>query len=59
MPQPHNLLDAFDRVRNRQVFKTPAANVAVAKANLDLLLNTPEYADFCENMKAHLTAAMA
>ena len=30
-------------VGNQQVFKTPSANVAVAMANLDRLLDTPEY----------------
>ena len=40
MPPPHNLIDAFDRVGDRQVFKTLAANVAVAMANLDQLPNS-------------------
>ena len=59
MPPPHNLIDAFDRVGDRQVFKTPAANMAIVMANLDRLLNTPDYLELWKNIKAHLTAAMA
>jgi len=40
---PHNLSDTFDMVGNQQVYKTPSANVAVAMANLDRLLDTLEY----------------
>ena len=39
---PHNLSDAFDMVGDRQVYKMPSANVAVAMANLDRLPDTPE-----------------
>jgi len=39
---PHNLSDAFDMVRDQQVYKTPSANVAIAMANLDRLPDTLE-----------------
>jgi hypothetical protein len=41
-PRPRDLANAFDRVGDRQVFRTPSANMAVAMANLDRLLDTPE-----------------
>ena len=55
---PNNLDDGFDMVGNQQVFKTPSANVAVAMANLDRLLDTPEYQDVRSNIWAHLITAM-
>jgi len=55
---PNNLGDAFDRVRNQQVYKTPSANVAVAMANLDRLPDTPEYQDIRSNIRAHLIATI-
>jgi hypothetical protein len=41
-PRPRDLANAFDRVSERQVFRTPSANVAVAMANLDRLPDQPE-----------------
>ena len=32
--QPRDLNDAFDRVREKQVFRTPSANVVVAMATM-------------------------
>jgi hypothetical protein len=40
--QPHDLNNAFDRVGEKQVFRTPSANVAVAMATMQRLPNTPE-----------------
>jgi hypothetical protein len=40
--RPRDLANAFDRVGDRQVFRTPSANVAVAMANLDRLPDTLE-----------------
>jgi hypothetical protein len=34
-PRPCDLADAFDRVGDRQVFRTPSANVVIAMANLN------------------------
>jgi len=45
-------------VGNQQVFKTPSANVAVAMANLDRLLDTLEYQDARTNIRAHLITTM-
>ena len=45
-------------VGNQQVFKTPSANVAVAIANLDRLLDTLEYLGVRTNIRAHLIATM-
>jgi hypothetical protein len=52
------LANAFDRVGDRQVFRTPSANVTVAMANLDRLPDTPKNHAVRENIKAYLTAAM-
>jgi hypothetical protein len=41
-PRPRDLANAFDRVGERQVFRTPSANVAVTMANLDRLPDQPE-----------------
>jgi hypothetical protein len=41
-PRPRDLANAFDRVGERQVFRTPSANMAVAMANLDRLPDQPE-----------------
>jgi hypothetical protein len=57
-PRPHDLANAFSRVGDRQVFRTPSANVAVAMANLDRLPDTPENQAVREDIKAYLTAAM-
>ena len=54
----NNLDDAFNMVEDQQVFKTPSANVAVAKANLDRLPNTLEYQGVWTNIRAHLIVAM-
>jgi hypothetical protein len=51
--------NAVDRVGDRQVFRTPSANVAVAMANLDRLTDTPENHMVREDIKAYLTTAMA
>jgi hypothetical protein len=40
-PRPRDLANAFDRVGERQVFRTPSANVAVAMASLDRLPDQP------------------
>jgi hypothetical protein len=56
--RPRDLANAFDRVGDRQVFRTPSANVAVTMANLDQLPDTPENHTVCEDIKAYLTAAM-
>jgi len=45
-------------VGNQQVYKTPSANMAVAKANLDRLPDAPECQDIRANIRAHLIAAM-
>ena len=42
---------------NQKVYKTPSANVAVTKANLDHLPDAPEYQDIRANIRAHLIAA--
>jgi hypothetical protein len=52
------LENAFDRVGDRRVFKTPSSNMAVAMANLDRLLDTLENALFREEIRSHLIAAM-
>ena len=40
--QPHDLNNAFDRVGEKQVFRTPSANIAIAMATMQRLPNTPE-----------------
>jgi len=40
--QPRDLNNAFDRVGDKQVFRTPSANVAVAMVTMQWLPNTPE-----------------
>lgn len=50
-----NLADEFDLVGNRQVPKTPSANIAVAKSKLAALAATPEMQEVID----HLTAAAA
>ena len=40
--QPRDLNNAFDRVGDKQVFRTPSTNVAVAMAIMQRLPNTPE-----------------
>jgi hypothetical protein len=57
-PRPRDLANAFDRVGERQVFRTPSDNVAVAMANLDRLPNQPEIQQVREDIRAHLIAAM-
>jgi hypothetical protein len=57
-PRPRDLVDAFDRVGDRQVFRTPSANVAVAMANLDGLPDMPENHVVRKDIKAYLTTAM-
>lgn len=41
-PRPQDLNDTFDMVGDKQVFKTPSANVAAAMAKLQRLPNIPE-----------------
>ena len=40
--QPCDLNNAFDRIGEKQVFRTPSTNVAVAMATMQRLPNTPE-----------------
>jgi hypothetical protein len=57
-PRPRDLANSFDRVGERQVFRTPSANVAVAMANLDRLPDQPKIQQVHEDIHAHLIAAM-
>ena len=57
--QPRDLNNAFDRVGDKQVFRTPSANVAVAMATMQRLPNTPEIQAVRNDIQAYLTAAMA
>ena len=57
--QPHDLNDAFDRVGDKLVFRTPSANVAVAMVIMQRLPNTPETQAVRNEIQAYLTAAMA
>ena len=57
--QPRDLNNAFDRVGDKQVFRTPSANVAVAMAIMQRLPNTPEIQAVRDDIHAYLTAAMA
>jgi hypothetical protein len=57
-PRPRDLANAFHRVGDRQVCRTPSANVAVAMANLDRLPDTPENHVVHKDIKAYLTIAM-
>ena len=40
--QPCDLNNAFDRVGDKQVFRTPSANIAIAMATMQRLPNTLE-----------------
>ena len=44
---------------DKQVFRTPSANVAVAMATMQRLPNTPETQAVRDEIQAYLTAAMA
>jgi hypothetical protein len=57
-PRPRDLANAFDRVGERQVFKTPSANMAVAMANLDRLPDQPEIQQVHDDIRAHLITSM-
>jgi hypothetical protein len=57
-PRPQDLADAFNRVGDRQVFRTPSAKVVVTMANLDQLPDTLENHAVCKDIKAYLIAAM-
>ena len=57
--QPRDLNDAFDRVGDKQVFRTPSANIAVAMATMQRLPNTPETQVVRDEIQAYLTTAMA
>jgi hypothetical protein len=57
-PRPRDLANTFDRVGDRQIFWSPSANVAVAMANLDRLPDQPEIQQVCDDIRAHLIAAM-
>ena len=57
--QPRDLNDAFDRVGDKQVFRTPSANVAIAMATMQRLPNTPETQAVHDEIQAYLMAAMA
>jgi hypothetical protein len=52
-PRPQDLANAFDRVGDRQLFRTPSANMAVAMANLDRLPDTLENHTVREDIKAY------
>jgi hypothetical protein len=49
-----DLTDAFDMCDNHQVFKTPSANIAIAKNKLNKLPESPAL----DAVKAHLKAAI-
>ena len=57
--QPRDLNNAFARVGEKQVFRTPSANIAVAMATMQRLPNTLEIQAIRDDMQAYLTAAMA
>jgi hypothetical protein len=57
-PQPRDLANAFVRVGEQQVFRTPSANVAIAMANLDHLPDQPEIQQVRNDIRAHLIAAV-
>ena len=57
--QPRDLNNAFNRVRDKQVFRTPSANIAVAMATMQRLPNTPKILAIRDYMQAYVTAAMA
>ena len=57
--QPRDLNNAFDRVGDKQVFRTPSANVAVAMATMQRLPNTPKIQAIRDDVQAYLTAAIA
>ena len=57
--QPRDLNNAFDRVGDKQVFRTPSANVAVAMATMQRLPNTSETQAVHDEIQTYLTAAMA
>ena len=57
--QPRDLNNAFDRVGEKQVFRTPSANVAIAMATMQWLPNTPETQAVRNDIQAYLMAAMA
>ena len=40
--QPRDLNNAFDRVGDKQVFRNPSANAAIAMVTMQRLPNTPE-----------------
>ena len=44
--QPRNLNNAFDRVGEKQVFRTPSTNIAVAMATMQRLPNTQKSRQF-------------
>ena len=57
--QPRDLNNAFDRVGDKQVFRTPSTNVAIAMAIMQRLPNTPETQAVCDEIQAYLMAAIA
>ena len=57
--QPRDLNNAFDRVGEKQVFRTPSANIAVAMATMQRLPNTPKTQAIRDDVQAYLTAAIA
>ena len=48
-PRDHN--NAFDRVGDKQVFRTPSANVAIAMATMQRLPNTRKLRQFAMKYK--------
>jgi hypothetical protein len=57
-PRPRYLANAFDRVGEHQVFRTPSANMAIIMANLDRLPDQPEIQQVHDDIRAHLKIAM-
>ena len=57
--QPCDLNNAFDRVGDKQVFRTPSTNIAVAMATKQRLPNSPETQAVHDDIEAYLTATMA
>ena len=57
--QPRDLNNAFDRVGDKQVFRTPSTNMAVAMATMQRLPNTLEIQAICDEVQAYPTAAIA
>ena len=57
--QPRDLNNAFDRVGDKQVFRTLSTNIAIAMATMQRLPNTPETQAVHDDTQAYLMAAMS